>query len=111
MGAARLGDLVFMVREDQVEPAAMNIEVVAEIGGAIAEHSICQPGRPLPHGLSQPGSSAGRQLPQHEVGRVLLVRIDGDARTGLLFVEIALRTVRHSRPSTGYRTALRPQPR
>ena len=25
----------------------------------MAEHSMCQPGRPLPHGLSQPGSSPG----------------------------------------------------
>ena len=34
---------------------------------------MCQPGRPRPHGLSQPGCCARRGLPQHEVGGVLLV--------------------------------------
>ena len=33
-GATRLGDLVLVVREDQVEPAAVNIECLAEIAPA-----------------------------------------------------------------------------
>ena len=33
MCATRLRDLVFMVREDQIEAAAVNVEDVTEIGG------------------------------------------------------------------------------
>ncbi len=51
---------------------------------------MCQPGRPLPHGLSQPGSSGARKFPQHEIGRVALVGFDSDAGARLLLVEIAL---------------------
>ena len=37
---------------------------------------MCQPGRPRPQGLSQPGCSADGRLPQHEIGAVALVRRD-----------------------------------
>ena len=37
---------------------------------AIAEHSMCQPGRPTPNGARHAGSSAQRRLPQHEVERL-----------------------------------------
>ena len=48
---------------------------------AIAEHSICQPGRPGPHGRSQAVSSPGfLRLPEREVERVLLEAL----RPGLL---------------------------
>ena len=52
-----LGQLVLVVREDQVEPAAVDVEV-ARRGSfmLMAEHSMCQPGRPGPQGLSQAGS-------------------------------------------------------
>ena len=72
-GAAGLRDLVLVMREDEIDAAAMNVEdVLAGSSQAspppngvssfaidIAEHSICQPGRPsaaMPHGLGQPGS-------------------------------------------------------
>ena len=48
----------------------------------IAEHSMCQPGRPRPHGLSQPGSVRVRRLPQHEIGGVALVGRHLDAGAG-----------------------------
>jgi hypothetical protein len=51
-GAAGLRDLVLMMREDQVIAAAMNVEILAEMRQDIAEHSICQPGRPRPQGLT-----------------------------------------------------------
>ena len=57
--AAALRDLVLMVREHEVETAAMDVERDPEMLLAIAEHSMCQPGRPRPQGLSQPGSSGG----------------------------------------------------
>ena len=50
---------------------------------------MCQPGRPLPQGESQPGSSADGELPEDEIAGVFLVRLDGDARAGLLLIEIA----------------------
>ena len=52
------------------------------ISRAIAEHSMCQPGRPLPHGLSQPGSPRLGGLPEREVERVALALADVDARAG-----------------------------
>ncbi len=72
-GAAGLRDLVLVMREYEVDAATMNIEgvlhgVIAErpppkgsssVAIDMAEHSICQPGRPLPgmpQGLAQPGS-------------------------------------------------------
>ena len=62
VGAARLGDLVFVVRKDQVEAAAVYLEDSPRSAALIAEHSMCQPGRPMPHGLSQPGSLARGQF-------------------------------------------------
>ena len=38
----------------------------------IAEHSMCQPGRPGPQGDGHDGSSGSRWLPQHEVERIAL---------------------------------------
>lgn len=58
MGAAALRNFIFMVREFQIATAAMNIDWQTQMLSAIAEHSMCQPGRPRPHGLSQPGCSA-----------------------------------------------------
>ncbi len=54
MGAAGLRDLVFVVREDQVEATAVNVELLAEIGrrhgraldvptGAAANGHCCAP--------------------------------------------------------------------
>ena len=46
----------------------------------IAEHSMCQPGRPSPHGESHVGSPGLRRLPEDEVLDVLLlVLVVGDA--------------------------------
>ena len=45
---ARLGDLVLVVREDEVEPAAVDLEVGAEVLSDMAEHSMCQPGPAAP---------------------------------------------------------------
>ena len=73
-GAAGLGDLVLVVGEDEVDAAAVDVERVAapdrrtaspppngsnSFAIDIAEHSMCQPGRPgvaMPAGLGQPGS-------------------------------------------------------
>ena len=41
-----LGDLVLVVREDEVHAAGVDVERRSEVGMLIAEHSMCQPGRP-----------------------------------------------------------------
>ena len=55
----RLRELVLVVREDEVEPAAVDLELGPERFSAIAEHSMCQPGRPRPQGESHDVSSPG----------------------------------------------------
>ena len=56
---ARLRELVLVVREDEVEPAAVDLERAPRNFSAIAEHSMCQPGRPRPQGDSHHVSSPG----------------------------------------------------
>ena len=68
-----LRDLVLVVGKDEIDPAAVDVEQVAarvvareaaaerfeSVAIDIAEHSICQPGRPsaaIAPGLGQPGS-------------------------------------------------------
>ena len=44
------------MRKDQIRPAAVNVERLAQVSHAIAEHSMCQPGLPAPHCDGQDGS-------------------------------------------------------
>ena len=74
-GAFGLGDFAFVVREDQIAAAAVDIDRRSQIGRAIALHSMCQPGRPGPQGESQVGSPGDGRLPQDEIERIALVRI------------------------------------
>ena len=114
VAAARLGDLVLVVREDQVEPAAMNVEAVRQ-RLRLGRQPVLQlvPQKRIAHrrALDVPaGAAADRKrravdrerrvpaglgvggfLPQHEIAGVLLVRVDRDPRARLLLVEIALR--------------------
>ena len=53
----------------------------------MAEHSMCQPGRPGPHGLSHERLARLGALPQREVERALLVLAHLDARAGLQVVD------------------------
>ena len=89
-GAAGLGGLVLVVREDQVDAAAVDVEGLAQV---LPGH-----GRALdvPAGAAGRGDAAGavpgrlaglRRLPQDEIHRVLLVGRDVDAGTGLHLVE------------------------
>ena len=58
-GGLGLGDLVLVVGEDEIDAAAVDVEVGAqELLPAIAEHSMCQPGRPSPHGDGHEVSSS-----------------------------------------------------
>jgi hypothetical protein len=48
--------------------AGMNIEMSRQdISSLIAEHSICQPGKPLPHGLSNPSSFRCAEFPDGKI--------------------------------------------
>ena len=80
-GRLGLGDLVLVVGEDEVEPPPWIAKSAPSSFSAIAEHSMCQPGRPGPQGESQRGVLALLvRLPEREVERVLLER----CRPGLL---------------------------
>src|SRR5687768_3671709 len=54
VAAAALRNFVFVVRKMRSRPPAWMSIVSPRCRSIIAEHSICQPGRPLPQGLSQP---------------------------------------------------------
>ena len=124
VGAA-LGDLVLMVREDQVHrrrhgcPARPYPSRRRMSSSAIAEHSMCQPGRPRPNGASQAAptasSSGSRRLPKHEVARVLLgvlVGADPLARAGLELAPVELGQPPVGRETGRWRSRpSRPRPR
>ena len=46
----------------------------------MAEHSMCQPGRPRPHGLGQDGSPWLGALPEREITRIALAWLELLAR-------------------------------
>jgi hypothetical protein len=60
-----------VVRKLQILAATVDVEVIAEQLELIAEHSMCQPGRPSPHGDCQRLARLG-VLPEHEIERILL---------------------------------------
>jgi hypothetical protein len=73
---AGLRELVLVMREDEVEPAPVDLEHRPRYFSLIAEHSMCQPRPPRPHGESQDVSSPGLfALPEREVARVSLDRV------------------------------------
>ena len=60
---AALGDLVLVVRKDEVDAAGMDVQDLRPearpiSSSAMAEHSRCQPGRPRPKGASQAAETA-----------------------------------------------------
>jgi hypothetical protein len=62
VGTLALRDLVLVVRELQVHAAAVDVEVLTQQAHDIAEHSMCQPGRPAPKGLAHFASSGSLGL-------------------------------------------------
>ena len=72
---------------------------------AIAEHSMCQPGRPRPHGESQPGRSSVDGFHSTKSPAIALVRRHFDARAGQHFLRIAARQLAVVRESWRPRTA------
>src|SRR5260370_33258021 len=103
MGADALGDLVLVVWEDEVEPAAMDVEGLAEmrLGHRRAFDVPTRPAAPPPlvlPGAVPPRQRRRRRLPQHEVASIALVGRHLDARALALLVEVLARepaVIRH----------------
>jgi hypothetical protein len=82
-----LGDLVLVVRELEVLPAAVDVEMSAE-QAVRHDRALDMPARPtftprrIPRGLA-----LFRLLPEHEVERIVLRRADLDALAGAQIVE------------------------
>ena len=89
-GGFGLGDLVLVMREGQVRPAAVDIEGVAQAAGRhrgaldMPARTARAPGR-RPAGLARLGG-----LPQHEVERVFLGLFHFHARAGLHVIELTV---------------------
>ncbi len=82
MGADALRDLVLVVREDQVEAAAVDVEGLAQ---RVLAHrrAFDVPAGPAAAPRAVPaGLVRGRRLPQHEIAGVFLVGRDLDAGAG-----------------------------
>ena len=83
VGAAALRDLVLVVREDEVEPAAVDVDRLAQMRARSSPSIRCaSPAGRGPTGESQPITPSRARLPQHEVGRIALVGRDLDPRAG-----------------------------
>jgi len=90
-GALGLGDLVFVVREDQVLAAAVNVEGLAQEVGA-HDGALDVPARPPPApGAVPPGLPFLARLPEGEVEGVLLLLARCDAGPRHHLVEVAAR--------------------
>ena len=84
----RLGPLVLVVREGEVDPAAVEVEALAEEVER-HDHALGVPARagPGPQGDSQVGSPGLGLLPQHEVERRALLLVGLDPGPGAQRVE------------------------
>ena len=82
MGASTLRQFILVMRKDQVEPAAVNVDRLAQMR---ADHrrTFDMPPRPPATPRRIPADHAIRaRFPQHEIGWVALVRRDFDPRAG-----------------------------
>src|SRR5450759_5453301 len=87
--ATRLCNLVLMMWENEVDAAAMDVEHFPEMSGAHGR-ALDVPARTSPAPRAFPSRLiAGGLLPQHKVGGIFLVCLDGDARAGELLIKLA----------------------
>ncbi len=73
VGRLALSNFIFMMRENQVFAAGMDINFVTEIFLDMTEHSMCQPGRPSPHGVSRKVRLLFRFQRTKSIGSSLLI--------------------------------------
>src|SRR5512146_1548398 len=91
MDAFALRDLVLMMRKDEIEPAAMNVEALAEMGLAHRRAFDMPAGPAAAPGAIPSRQSGGRRLPQDEIRRIALIVRDLDPRAGDHLVAVAAR--------------------
>ena len=82
VGADALGQLVLMVREDQVDAAAVDVDGQAELALDHRRAFDVPAGAPRTPGAVPHRLAGLRRLPEHEVGRMTLVGSDLDPRAG-----------------------------
>ena len=82
MCAFALHDLVLMVRKNEIEAAAVDVEALAQIGLAHGRALDVPAGPAAAPGALPARQIRGRRLPQYEIAGVALERRDLDASTG-----------------------------
>ena len=84
-GALRLGDLILVMRKDEIDAARMDIDRRVAKQPKRHGRALDMPAGPARAGAEVPGRLVlGRRLPQHEVpGVLLLVLVGVDTRAGL----------------------------
>src|SRR6185437_8536802 len=86
MRAGALRNLVFVMREDQIEPAAVNVECLPEMRLAHRRALDMPTGAAAAPRRLPAGQVGRRRLPQHEIAGILLVGRDFDPGAGDHFV-------------------------
>ena len=87
-GAAALRDLVLMVREDKVRPAAVDVELVTEVA-VVHRRALDVPARtPLAPRRIPLGLAGLRHLPEHEVIGIVLALLNTDTGAGAEVIEL-----------------------
>src|SRR5271167_2311866 len=89
MGADTLGNLVLVVRKDQIEAAAMDVESLAEMHLAHRRALDVPAWAAAPPGALPARQVRVRRLPQHEVGGIALVGRHLDASAGNHLLAVA----------------------
>ena len=98
MRALALRNLVLVVRENEVEPAAMDVEGLAELGLA-HRRAFDMPARPAAAPRAVPtGLVGGRGFPEHKIAGVALIGRDLDPGAGDHLVAAAARELAVARP-------------
>ena len=89
----RLGDLVLVMRKDQVDAAGVNIERLAQVFDAPSRSTRCaSPAGPARWAFPRTGLAFFGRLPQHEIAGVgFLVFVHVHARAGEVAAEIVVR--------------------
>src|SRR5215468_507488 len=80
MRAGALSDLVLVMREDEIDAAAVDVDRLAEVALDHRRALDVPTGAPAPPRARPTDDVGRRRLPEHEIARVAFVRRDLDAR-------------------------------
>ena len=115
--AGRLRDLVLVVRKHQIVAAGVDVDRLAQMRLGHRRAFDVPAGTAAAPRAVPAGKLGRRRLPEHEIGRILLVRSDLDARAGDHLVDRAARELavfaiaRRRRTARGLRRHTRARPR